>query len=137
MKDFREAFPTPDHLDDTGCERLMAAIIIQAASDYYDCLRHYPKGLEELREFLGSRWYNFLTSIDPKDFEREIQFRWRSGINLAAWIGKWRARLEVAYRCEEYKTYYNPQYLTNLLHDYRYTANWKYDKQDHMMKPIE
>lgn len=137
MKSFREAFPTPDELDDTGCQRLMAAILLQAASDYYDCLRTSPKSLAELREFLGSRFYQMLTDIPAKDFEREIQFRWRNGVNLPSWISRWRTLLEARDQPEELSFYYEPQYLTNLLHDRRYKANWEYDHSTHTMKPRE
>lgn len=137
MKSFREAFPTPDALDDTGCQRLMAAILLQAASDYYDCLRTSPKSLAELREFLGSRFYQMLTDIPAKEFEWEIQFRWRNGVNLSSWIRRWGALLEAQDRPQSSSVYYEPQYLTNLLHDRRYKANWTYDPRDHSMKPKE
>lgn len=137
MKEFREAFPTPDALNDTGCQRLMAAILLQAASDYYDCLRTNPKSLVELREFLGSRFYQMLTDIPAKDFEWEIQFRWRSGVNLSSWIKRWGALLEAQDRTPETSVYYEPQYLTNLLSDRSYKANWTYNPSNRTMTPKE
>lgn len=42
--DFREAIPTPAHLDTDGCIALLKAITIQTADDYYKVCDH-PDGV--------------------------------------------------------------------------------------------
>lgn len=101
LPDFREAIPTPDKLDTSGCKALAAAIIARAAYDYYDvCLQPdtgYPelatnqnmpasmycdKGV--LEHFIDSKWFDCLTNIPPKAFREIIKERRRHGAGMSA-----------------------------------------------------
>lgn len=89
LPSFREAFPTPDHLDADGCNALAKAILLRAAKDYFDhcddedtelvlgeneevpinqlCTRHM------LEQFIDSQLFGEITSIGSKTFKDGIR----------------------------------------------------------------
>lgn len=136
MKDFREAHPTPDSLDDVGVRRLSAAIILQAAEDYYYIADRYFKNsskhvwrmqalfdLEQVEQFTHSALWNSITDMSADHFRRTILDWRRHGKSIPNFIGKWRGRLEEDDQ-STYSDYYEPGYLTNLLNDPRFLANY-------------
>jgi len=142
MLDFREAHPTADSLDDTGCQRLAAAIVLQAASDMYQDLEFNAKypglskrynciwpdnagSIKSIREFIFSKWFNCLTDLDPKKFYDTIIFWFRRKKDLSRYIAIWRDKYEKIDQDPE-PAYYEPQMLRNVLNDERYYANWRY-----------
>lgn len=89
LPDFREAFPTPEHLDTDGCEALAKAILLRTAKDYFDhcndddpelvlgenenvpvnqlCTRHM------LEQFIDGPMFSEITSISSKTFKDGIR----------------------------------------------------------------
>lgn len=140
MKDFREAHPTSDSLDDNGCRALAAAVVLQAASDMYadlsfDRKRTFRPGslarhdnsdwsVKVIREFIFSKWFNCLTDLDPKRFYDTVIFWWRNKKDLPGYISLWRKRLEEA-EPEPESDYYDSSMLKNILNNYSYRANWE------------
>lgn len=142
MLDFREAHPTADSLDDTGCQRLAAAIVLQAAADMYQDLefrekypghaQHFDKmngenvcTVKSIRNFIFSKWFNCLTDLDPKKFYNTIIFWFRRKKDLSRYIAIWSDKFEKIEHDPE-PAYYEPQMLRNVLNDERYYANWRY-----------
>lgn len=92
LPSFREAFPTPDDIDEDGARMLAAAIIAQTAEDYFDhcndedrpyelasnqtvddipnnqlCTRHMQEA------FIDGPVFECLTDIDPQFFKEGIR----------------------------------------------------------------
>ena len=135
MKDFEEAFPTPDTLNDEGCRKLMAAILLQSATDFEQMYEHpisYPLkpgevSIPDLDSFFKSEWYKTLASevlpIPAEEFrKRAIQFHLR-GHNIGRFIKRWMRNLED--QDKEDNVYYEPSMLRNLLNNPSYGANHK------------
>ena len=147
MKDFREAFPTPDRLNDEGCQRLASAIVLQAAEDYYEYLkdawRHRGKvdlaPAADLRAFVYGPMFARITDISPEEFYRIVKEWWRRGRSLPAYIHKWKTRMEgPELMPRSAPEHYEPQMLTNLLSDYRFKANWRpEDRPERVERGIE
>ena len=87
MPSFREAFPTPDYLDDEGCRLLTIAILNRAAEDYYDVCDHpddlksyAPPGSDanlrtkkKIDEFIESTWFDTICDIPGSTFKKIIK----------------------------------------------------------------
>ena len=154
MTDFCDAHPTADSLDDTGCRRLAAAIILQTASDLYDDIdfkikhpdfRGNPSGIsvcniEYITKFVHSKWFNCLTDIDPDEFLDMVVDWYTQKRNLPRYIALWRNKLnkngpELKHRPE--KCYYEPSYLINVLNDAAYRSNYIWGKHEGRLMKIE
>ena len=131
MDEFRQAFPTPECLNDTGCRRLAAAILLQAAEDYDHVNMH------ELNRFIDSEWFKTLTDMPPAHF-RKVMTDWKKhGQSVIRFINKWRNHLEQLENIQERQVYCDQSYIHNLLTDKRFAGNmetykwnsrwWKYD----------
>lgn len=92
MPSFREAFPTPEYLDDDGVKNLVAAIVLRVAQDYYDvCDRpenepNYAKA--EIERSLRSGWFETISSIDINHFVKIIREHKKAGKPMAIYIPK-------------------------------------------------
>lgn len=139
MKDFKEAFPDSDSLDDEGCKRLAAAIILQAAADMYDDIKFrmkYPTApiyrtacdIKCIKEFVYSDWFSSLTDIDPETFIDTVVQWYTKKKDLPGYISRWRVRL-LESENDEQQIYYEPSMLHNLLNDPSYSANHKPEEE--------
>jgi len=120
MPEFRKIFPEPGCLNDLGCRRLKAAILIQIMWDYYDGLNandeHY---IQRLDRYLDSSEYSNMFDI-PADQVRQTVREWKKyGRDLALYINtyrKWIRDSEDADRRPlEFKQYVWPNYIHDLL----------------------
>lgn len=140
MKDFREQHPTADSLDDNGCKRLAAAIILQTAVDLYESIQfdmRHPTAptfsdlacsVKSIRDFVYSEWYGCLTDIDADTFINTVVQWYCQKRDLARFINTWRNKLIMLERSES-TSYYEPGYLRNLLNDSSFRANWAWNKR--------
>lgn len=139
MKDFREAHPTASSLDDDGCRKLAAAIILQAASDLYDDIKFrmkYPDSnlpdtvcsIINIRNFAYGKWFNCLTNIDPNVFIDSVIMWYSQKRDLPRYISLWRSRGYLPVKNKPGKCYYDSSYLQNIMNNKIFTSNWKCNK---------
>ena len=96
LPSFREAFPDATYLDDNACDALCRAIVVRTAQDYYDVATDPIEMTKEefkdekwkqkrdwdwlmsktgLHYFVRSKFFNMISNIEPKHFERTMVWR--------------------------------------------------------------
>lgn len=132
MKDFREAFPTPDCLDDDGIRNLRAAIILQAASDFCETGKDVRRNIGrilELNRFLHSDWYKCLTDMPYGHFINTMAEYLKPEKNFKVTAYHYRRAIQKETPEPYHQDGYDPQWLTNLLNNKMYAANCLPEKE--------
>jgi len=131
MKDFREAFPTPDCLDDDGIRNLRAGIILQAACDFCNYGKDVLSipGLLEMNDFLRSKWFTCLTDMPYKHFINTMTQYLEPDANFKHTLNRYRRAIQRETPEPYHQDGYDPQWLTNLLNNKMYAANCLPEKE--------
>lgn len=120
MPGFREAFPEPEDLNDLGCQRLSAAILLQAMDDYYSALVYHNQArIKRLNEYFTSSDFMNISDIPADHIVKTVRDWHKKGRSLSKYIRtcrKWvRDKEEADQKPLEYDQYVWPNYIHDLI----------------------